>query len=64
MADPAAAHAGQLRSLFDAKADGWPGKYTPADRLAGRPTQFANAADDHVTAQAWTLGFRSTGGDL
>ncbi|MCW2931468.1 MAG: SAM-dependent methyltransferase [Actinomycetia bacterium] len=33
----------QVRSLFDAKAASWPGKYSPDGPLAGRLRQFAGA---------------------
>lgn len=32
--------------LFDAKADGWPGKYSPAGRLEGRLEQFGRVVRD------------------
>jgi SAM-dependent methyltransferase len=40
---PAASHASQVRTLFDRKAAGWPDKYAPGGRLAGRLDQFAAA---------------------
>jgi SAM-dependent methyltransferase len=38
-----AGHTEQVRSLFDSKAAGWPGKYAADGRLAGRLTQLAAA---------------------
>jgi SAM-dependent methyltransferase len=35
--------ADQVQALFDVKAAGWPGKYGPDGRLAGRLTQLADA---------------------
>jgi SAM-dependent methyltransferase len=42
-APPLAGHTEQVRSLFDSKAAGWPGKYAADGRLAGRLTQLAAA---------------------
>jgi len=36
-------HADRVQALFDVKAAGWPGKYAPDGRLAGRLTQLADA---------------------
>jgi SAM-dependent methyltransferase len=40
---PAAAHTEQVRSLFDSKAAGWPGKYADDGPLARRLTRLAAA---------------------
>jgi SAM-dependent methyltransferase len=47
-------YADQVRMLFDAKAAGWPGKYAPDGRLAGRLSRLATAI----------AGLTPPGGDL
>lgn len=44
----AARMAEQVRSLFDAKAASWPGKYSPDGPLAGRLRQFSEAVMGRV----------------
>ncbi len=63
-ATPAAGHADQVRSLFDGKAAGWPGKYAADGRLAGRLTQLAAAVRDHAAAGGELLDLGCGSGDL
>ena len=42
----ATVHAERVQALFDAKAAGWPAKYGPGGRLAGRLFQLARAVSD------------------
>ncbi len=53
-----------VQALFDAKAAGWPGKYAPAGRLAGRLAQFAGAVRDRVAAGGTVLDLGCGSGEL
>jgi ubiquinone/menaquinone biosynthesis C-methylase UbiE len=57
-------HGDRVRALFDAKAGGWPGKYGPDGRLAGRLTQLAGAVLDLTAAGAAVLDLGCGSGDL
>jgi SAM-dependent methyltransferase len=61
---PARDHTDQVRDLFDAKATGWPGKYAPEGRLAGRLTQFAHAVSDLTAAGGEVLDLGCGSGEL
>ena len=53
-----------MRTLFDAKAAGWPAKYAPDGRLAGRLTQLAAAAADLAAAGGELLDLGCGSGEL
>jgi SAM-dependent methyltransferase len=57
-------HGDPVQALFDAKAGGWPGKYVPDGRLAGRLTQLAGAVLDLTAAGAAVLDLGCGSGDL
>jgi SAM-dependent methyltransferase len=61
---PPGSHRDQVRDLFDSKAAGWPGKYAPAGRLAGRLAQFDAAVRDRVGAGGDVLDLGCGSGDL
>jgi SAM-dependent methyltransferase len=61
---PLAGHAEQVRSLFDSKAAGWPGKYAAGGRLTGRLTQLAAAVRAQVAAGGELLDLGCGSGDL
>jgi len=64
-ADPAAGdHVDQVRALFDTKAIGWPGKYAPAGRLAGRLTQLTAAVRDLTAIGGEVLDLGCGSGEL
>ena len=54
----------QVRQLFDAKARGWPAKYAPDGRLAGRLTQLADAVGYHVPPGGRVLDLGCGTGEL
>jgi SAM-dependent methyltransferase len=64
IAPAGAGHADQVRSLFDAKADGWPGKYAAGGRLAGRLTGLAAAVRDLAVPGGELLDLGCGSGDL
>jgi len=51
-------------TLFDGKADGWPGKYEPAGRLAGRLNQLADAVLDLTEVGGELLDLGCGSGEL
>ena len=53
-----------MLTLFDAKAAGWPGKYAPDGRLAGRLTQLADAVLDLTAAGGELLDLGCGSGEL
>jgi SAM-dependent methyltransferase len=57
-------HVDQVRTLFDSKAVGWPGKYATDGRLAGRLAQLAGAAGDLVAAGGELLDLGCGSGEL
>jgi len=57
-------HREQVRALFEAKAVGWPGKYAPEGRLAGRLRQFAGAAAGLVPSGGELLDLGCASGEL
>jgi len=57
-------HVDQVRALFDAKAIGWPGKYAPDGRLAGRLTQLADVVLDLIAAGGEVLDLGCGSGEL
>jgi SAM-dependent methyltransferase len=57
-------HQDQVRALFDSKAAGWPGKYAPAGRLAGRLTRLDAAVRARVSAGGDLLDLGCGSGDL
>jgi SAM-dependent methyltransferase len=60
----AGGHTDQVRALFDAKAAGWPGKYAPDGRLAGRLTQLADAVLDLTAVGSELLDLGCASGEL
>jgi SAM-dependent methyltransferase len=54
----------QVRALFDRKAIGWPAKYAPDGRLAGRLTQLADAVLDRTGAGGEVLDLGCGTGEL
>lgn len=58
------AHADQVRALFDTKAPGWPGKYGPDGRLAGRLAQLAGAVLELTAAGGGVLDLGCGSGEL
>jgi len=57
-------HVDQVRALFDTKAIGWPGKYAPDGRLAGRLTQLAGVVFDLTAAGGQVLDLGCGSGEL
>ena len=57
-------HADQVRALFDAKAAGWPGKYAPDGRLAGRLCLLADAVLDLTAVGGELLDLGCGSGEL
>jgi SAM-dependent methyltransferase len=57
-------HTEQVRSLFDSKAPGWPGKYATDGRLAGRLTQLAAAVRVLTESGGELLDLGCGSGDL
>jgi ubiquinone/menaquinone biosynthesis C-methylase UbiE len=57
-------HVDQVRALFDAKAIGWPGKYAPDGRLAGRLAQLADAVLDLTAVGGEVLDLGCGSGEL
>lgn len=57
-------HQAQVRALFDSKAAGWPGKYAPAGRLAGRLARLDAALRARVGAGGEVLDLGCGSGDL
>ena len=57
-------HQDQVRALFDSKAADWPGKYTPAGRLADRLAQLDAAVRARVGADGDLLDLGCGSGDL
>jgi SAM-dependent methyltransferase len=53
-----------VRTLFDSKAAGWPGKYAADGRLAGRLAQFAAAVRDLTPAGGELLDLGCGSGEL
>jgi SAM-dependent methyltransferase len=64
VADQTLSHPDEVRLLFDAKADGWPAKYGPQGRLAGRLVQLADAAGRHVIPGGRVLDLGCGTGEL
>jgi SAM-dependent methyltransferase len=56
--------ADQVRTLFDTKAAGWPGKYAADGRLVGRLAQFAGAVRGLVTTGGELLDLGCGSGEL
>ncbi|HEY2277119.1 MAG TPA: class I SAM-dependent methyltransferase [Streptosporangiaceae bacterium] len=54
----------QVQALFDSKADGWPGKYGPDGRLAGRLAGLAAAVRANVPAGGRVLDLGCGSGEL
>jgi SAM-dependent methyltransferase len=52
------------QALFDAKAAGWPAKYGPAGRLAGRLARFTRAVTDRVDTGGAVLDLGCGSGEL
>src|SRR5690242_15300398 len=63
-APPGTGHADQVRSLFDAKAAGWSGKYAADGRLAGRLTRLAAAVREAAAPGGDLLDLGCGSGDL
>ena len=61
---PGGDHADQVRTLFDIKAVGWPAKYAPGGRLAGRLTQLAAAVRNLAAAGGEVLDLGCGSGEL
>jgi SAM-dependent methyltransferase len=57
-------HVDQVRTLFDTKAAGWPGKYAADGRLAGRLAQLARAAGALTAARGELLDLGCGSGEL
>jgi len=57
-------HQDQVRALFDSKAAGWPGRYAPAGRLAGRLARLDAALRARVGAGGDVLDLGCASGDL
>ena len=57
-------HAHAVLTLFDGKADSWPGKYEPDGRLAGRLIQLADAVLDLTAAGGQLLDLGCGSGEL
>jgi SAM-dependent methyltransferase len=57
-------HADAVLTLFEGKADGWPAKYEPAGRLAGRLIQLADAVLDLTAAGGELLDLGCGSGEL
>lgn len=53
-----------VQALFDSKASGWPGKYAPDGRLAGRLAALAAAVRQHVPAGGHVLDLGCGTGEL
>lgn len=64
MRDQTLSHLDEVRLLFDAKAGGWPAKYAPQGRLAGRLAQLAGEADQHVPPGGRVLDLGCGTGEL
>jgi SAM-dependent methyltransferase len=60
----AAGHLDQVQTLFDTKAAGWPGKYAPDGRLAGRLALLAAAVLDLTVAGGEVLDLGCASGEL
>jgi SAM-dependent methyltransferase len=58
------AETGPVQALFDSKASGWPGKYAPGGRLAGRLAGLATAVRQHVPAGGHVLDLGCGSGEL
>jgi SAM-dependent methyltransferase len=61
---PPGGHQDRVRALFDSKASGWPGKYAPAGRLAGRLARLDAALRARVGAGGDLLDLGCGSGDL
>lgn len=61
---PSGGHQDQVRALFDSKAAGWPGKYAPAGRLAGRLARLDAAVRAQVGTGGDVLDLGCGSGDL
>jgi SAM-dependent methyltransferase len=61
---PAAGHEDQVRTLFDSKASGWPGKYTAGGPLTGRLSQLSAAAGQLAVPGGELLDLGCGSGDL
>jgi SAM-dependent methyltransferase len=57
-------HADAVLTLFDGKADGWPGKYTPNGRLVRRLIQLADAVLELTEADGELLDLGCGSGEL
>jgi SAM-dependent methyltransferase len=57
-------HVERVRTLFDTKAAGWPGKYAADGRLAGRLSRLAGAARDLTAAGGELLDLGCGSGEL
>lgn len=54
----------EVQALFDAKSVGWPGKYGPGGRLAGRLAEFAGAVRGRVGTGGAVLDLGCGSGEL
>jgi SAM-dependent methyltransferase len=57
-------HADRVRTLFDAKAAGWPAKYAADGRLAGRLAELAGVVGDRMISGGEVLDLGCGSGEL